>query len=67
MRNITILVVSILSAFMTYALFSGLIALIFCITYKEVAQFPATIVFIGLFSFCTSMFVADSLHNSDGF
>jgi len=65
MKNIVILVLSVLSAFVFYALFSGLTALIFCIEYKDVAQSPATIVFIGLFSFCTAMFVADNLHNSD--
>lgn len=65
MRNIVILVISILSAFMTYALFSGLTALIFCIPYKDVAQCPATIVFVGLFSFCSSMFIGDNLYNSE--
>lgn len=65
MKNIIILVLSVLSAFIFYALFSGLTALTFCLEYIDVAQSPPTIVFIGLFSFCVAFFVADSLHNSD--
>ena len=65
MKNIIILVLSVLSAFIFYALLSGLISLVFCLEYKDVAQCPPTIVFIGLFSFCSSFFIADSLHNSD--
>jgi len=65
MRNIVILVLSVLSAFIFYALFSALTAFIFCLAYKDVAQCPATIVFVGLFSLCTGIFVADNLNNSD--
>jgi hypothetical protein len=65
MKNIIILFTSIISAFVTYALFSGLLALTFCIQYKDVVQFPATIVFIGLFSLCTAIFVADNMQNSE--
>jgi hypothetical protein len=65
MKNIIVLLISVLSAFIFYALFSGLTALVFCLEYKDVAQCAPTIVFVGLFSLCTGIFVADNLQNSD--
>lgn len=65
MKNIVILIVSMLSGFISYALFSGLTSLIFCLEYKDVAQYPATIVFVGLFSLFAAIFVADNLNDSD--
>lgn len=65
MKNILTLFVSVISAFMIYALISGLLALVVCIPYKDVAQCPATIVFIGLFSLISACFVGDSIQNSE--
>ena len=65
MKNIIILFTSIISAFGIYALFSGLLALVICVPYKDVAQCPATIVFIGLFSLFGAIFVADNMQNSE--
>ena len=65
MKNIVILIISMLSGFISYALFSVLTSLIFCLEYKDVAQCPVTIVFVGLFSLFSAIFVAENLQNSD--
>ena len=65
MKNIIVLCSALISAFMVYALIGGMISLVFCVKYIDVVQTPMFIVFVGILSLCTTMFIADNLHNSD--
>lgn len=65
MKNIIVLFSALISAFMVYALIGGMISLVFCVKYIDVVQTPMFIVFVGILSLCTTMFIADNLHNSD--
>jgi len=50
---------------MIYALIGGAISLVFCVGYKDVVQTPCFIVFVGILSFCSSMFIAGTLNETD--
>lgn len=65
MKNILTLFISFISAFMIYALIGGAISLVFCVSYRDVVQTPSFIVFVGILSFCSSMFIAGQLNESD--
>ena len=65
MKNILTLFISFISAFMIYALIGGAISLVFCVGYKDVVQTPCFIVFVGIISFCSCMFIAGQLNESD--
>lgn len=65
MKNILVLFISLISAFMIYALIGGAISLVFCVGYKDVVQTPCFIVFVGILSFCSSMFIAGTLNETD--
>ena len=65
MKNILTFFLSFISAFIIYALIGGLISLVFCVSYKDVVQTPCFIVFVGIFAFCGSMFIAGALNETD--
>jgi hypothetical protein len=65
MKNVLSFVGVVFGTALTYAILSTLIALIFCLSYKEVAQCPATLFFGGCIALAGGFLLGQAIDESD--
>ncbi len=65
MKNVLSFLGVVFGTTLAYALFSSLIALVFCLSYKEVAQFPAMLFLGGMLSLAGGFLLGQAIDESD--
>jgi hypothetical protein len=65
MKNVLCFLGAVLGTALSYALLSSLIALVFCVSYKDVAQFPGMLFLGGILSLCGGIILAQAIDESD--
>jgi hypothetical protein len=65
MKNVLSFLGAVLGTALCYALLSSLIALVFCLSYKAVAQFPAMLFLGGIIALSGGILLAQAIDESD--
>jgi hypothetical protein len=65
MKNVLSFVGVVFGTALTYAVLSSLIALIFCLSYKEVAQCPGTLFFGGIIALAGGLLLGQAIDESE--
>ena len=67
MKNVLSFLGAVFGTALCYVIISSLIALIFCLSYKDVAQYPATIFVGGMLSLAGGLLIAQAIDESGFF
>ena len=65
MKNVLSFLGAVLGTALCYAVLSSLIALVFCLEYKEVAQFPVTLFLGGIIALSGGILLAQAIDESE--